>query len=232
MQQQEAEMSLRGMGEQFKRGIHLLIDTNGGPVHVHRNYGTPDQETFEHFAMKNHKKGRPDDRMFQFKERVDVQVGDVIQQKESRDLWQVIELEDRVQAGSFTCMEAKIEKMNAAPSRKGTQVNKVEIHGDNYGGVQVGTENSSQYTHTSIVYDSVDRLMQLVNDSDLADLDKEDAEAELDRIKKLADRDATPDVLDRVNKRVSIFRNTVAGATALAAVIEPYIETIVKAFGG
>ena len=225
-------MSLRGMGEQFKRGIHLLIDTNGGPVHVHRNYGTPDQETFEHFAMKNHKKGRPDDRMFQFKERVDVQVGDVIQQKESRDLWQVIELEDRVQAGSFTCMEAKIEKMNAAPSRKGTQVNKVEIHGDNYGGVQVGTENSSQYTHTSIVYDSVDRLMQLVNDSDLADLDKEDAEAELDRIKKLADRDATPDVLDRVNKRVSIFRNTVAGATALAAVIEPYIETIVKAFGG
>jgi len=232
MQQQEPRMSLHGMGEHVKRGIHLLIDTNGGPVLVHRQYGTPDQETFEHFAMKNHKKGRPDDRMFQFKERIDVQVGDVIQQKESRDVWRVIELEDRVQAGAFTCMEAKIEKLNAAPSRRDTQVNNVTIHGDNYGGVQVGTENSSQHTHTSVVCDSVDRLMQLVDDSDLADLDKEDATAELDRIKKLAERDATPEVLDRLSKRVNIFRNTVAGATGLATVIEPYIETIVKAFSG
>src|SRR5438552_17570029 len=92
-------------GSMFKHGFEVLMQQFGESILVHRNTDTGMQSS-THQGMKNNEKNNTNKVMFQFLERVDVRVGDVLQQEGSRDLWEVYEIEDKVIGGTFINLNA------------------------------------------------------------------------------------------------------------------------------
>ncbi len=114
----------------FKQGFEVLMQQFGEPILVHRDFGKPQQNSATYRGMKNNEKNNRNKIMFQFPEAVDVRVGDVLQQKAARDLWEVYELEDHVVSGTFINLNAWVHKKEGMIGRQSSARPNVIIGGD------------------------------------------------------------------------------------------------------
>lgn len=103
------------IGDNFKQAFKMIFELSAGPMLIHKRYGTPQVETVEIRGMKNNEKGRLDKVMFQFPERQNIEVGDVLQVKGANDLWRVIDTEEDIQNGVYVNFEAKVQKITGGP---------------------------------------------------------------------------------------------------------------------
>ncbi|HEY6185775.1 MAG TPA: hypothetical protein VIW67_26270 [Terriglobales bacterium] len=81
-------------GKTMREGFEEMVRMLGCTVQIYKNLGTRDQKVTEVRGLKNSEKNRPDKVIFQFLEALDIQNGDILQQKGTRDLWRVIDTED------------------------------------------------------------------------------------------------------------------------------------------
>lgn len=216
----------------FKTGFSRLFQQFSGMVEVHKKWGTTEEATFEVRAMKNNEKGRPSKVMFQFPERLDVSVGDVIQQKGGADLWRVAETEDRIVADEYVYFEAKVEKMNAAPSRSAAPTS-VIIHGPNYGGIQVASNNAVQNVSVEIraIQENIDKLQDLSSRLDASELDREELNLALDRVVQLSQKRPSGELLVKVKDKLDFISSIFKSSVSVYDSAKPYIAAIAHALG-
>lgn len=219
------------VGMQFRAGFNMLLRQLGGTVLIHKDHGTPNQTTTEQRGLKNNEKGEPDKVMFQFPKRLDIQPGDVLQQKGAVDLWCVIETEDTVRGEVYIHFEAKVEKIGAA--QRGSRTGNVIVQGANYGGIQFNAAHGIQNisSHVLSISEPISKLRELLKNDEIGDLDREEAENALDRITQLAQKEQTPNVLARIKEKLDVINGTFSVAQNLATLAVPYIDAIGKAIG-
>ena len=138
----------------FRQSFEMLFLQFSGPIVVYRNYGKSMQSERRIAAMKNTKSKRSEKVIFQFLEREDIVVGDVIQEDGSRDIWRVEDMSDQVITGVFQNFEVDVSRATAAgmpraePKRSS---NTLTFNGPVFGAVQVDSPNAVQHTHVSSI---------------------------------------------------------------------------------
>ena len=219
------------VGTRFKAGFKMQLRQLGGTVLIHKNYGTPTQTTTEERGLKNNEKNRSNNVMFQFPERIDIQPGDVLQQKGASDLWRVTEIEDTVLGDVYIHFEAKVEKIGAAPS--GSRTGDVIVQGPNYGGIQLNAAHGTQNISSQVlaISEPISKLRELLDNDEIDELDREEAENALERIMQLAHKEQTPNVLARIKEKLDVVNGTFSVATNLAKLAAPYIDAISTTIG-
>ena len=218
-------------GQRFKSAFTRIFARMKCTVYVHKNYGSEEQSTTEHSALKNNEKDDSSKVMFQFPKRIDISSGDVIQQKNAHDLWEVYETEDTVISDVFIHFEAKVSKVGAAkPFQQGGNV---IIQGSNYGAIQSNSPNATQnvVVNGTNISEQISELKNLLEHDEIDELDQEECNAALDRIEQLAPRSEEPKVAEKIRQKLSVVNGTFKVAQNLAGLASPYIETITNGLG-
>ena len=216
-------------GHTFKQGFNGLLKRLGGTILVHKNHGKQDNSITEHMGLKNHKEHNPDKIMFQFSEKIDINVGDVLQQKESSDLWEVYETSDNIVAGTFIFFEAYVTKSGSKIAHPSSGTTSVIIEGANLGGIQIGTTNSKQKVSVTVspVKPELEALRRLVIEAtDIDELDKEDIQLALDRVEDLSTRDKSPGLIKKVKDKIDLIE-TLLNVSVKASAAAPHFLAIV-----
>jgi len=212
----------------------MLMNVHGAAVLIHKNFASSNQTTREVRGLKNNEKNKLDKVMFQFPEVEDINIGDVLQLKAGRDLWQVTETEDTIHGDVLTNFTAKVRKLNApAPAEpRAKSANSLVIHGDVYGAVQIGNEHSSQSVLVQLtkVDQSISELKKLIPQAPASELDKEEALLALERLTQLSKKEKTPDVIARAKDKLEVVKNTLQTAVELGKVAAPYIALLAAHF--
>jgi len=222
-------------GETFKGVFQNFYNSYGQIITVIRNYGSPEESSFDLRALKNSKKGRPDDVMFQFAEQVDVRIDDIIKLKQGRDLWKVYDIEDKIIGDVYVNFEAKVVKVN--PNGIEITKNKKEqtvFNAPIYGGVQVGGQNNSQNISINIqneIDKILNELQKVIVKSNIEELQKEDAEEAIIRISKLSKQEQNEQTISRLKSRIELLREIINTGKELAPLATPLIISLAKLFG-
>lgn len=222
-------------GHQFRDGFNHFLERLGQTIIVHNNWGQPNATSFEVCGLKNNEKGKPQNVMFQFKERVDIKVGSVLQLKQGNDLWRVVDTEDEIVNDTFIYFEAKVVKMS--PDGKDVQTgskSQAIFNAPVYGGVQVGGSQNVQnisIDSQSNVAELTAKLVDLIKQSSVPDLNKDDAIEALQRLPDLANKNQTEEVLTRVKTRLDIVKTAIDMGKDLAPIAPPLLLALSKLFG-
>lgn len=218
------------VGIRFKQGFKQLLNHLGGTVLIHKQWGTPNQQTTEARGLKNSEKNRPDKVMFQFPEAMDIQPGYILQQKGARDLWRVTDVEDEVHGDVYVHFEAKVEKFSG-PTSPVTGRSQVIVQGSVYGGIQLDSPNATQNVSVQVLQtdENLRRLRELLQKAPISDLDKEEAGQALDRISQLSRKEQNPEVVGKIKEKLELVRNTFDLAKDIAVTAAPYIAAIAHA---
>jgi hypothetical protein len=221
------------IGRSLKQGFSMVFRQASGTVQIHKDWGTKEQSTIEVPGLKNNEKGSPSKVMFQFPERIDISIGDVIQQKGGADLWRVIEKEDCLQGDIYVYFEAKVEKVNAAAPDRPSTAASVVIHGPNYGGIQVASSNSIQNVSVEIaaIHEDIAKLRGLAEKLELQELDKEDLHLAFDRVAQLSEKPRSKELLAKVKERLDCISSIFQTSSTISAAAAPYIAAIAHSLG-
>jgi len=222
------------VGQMHRQGFTVLFEQFAGIVTVYREYGSERARSFEIKAMKNNEKNRLDKVMFQFDRQADVQIEDVIQQKNSRDLRQGMKSKTILWT-KFILFEAKVRKYPgmALPRHEHRNV-AITVQGDLIGGVQVNSPHSSQRVgveNMSTIAKDVAALRELLNDRRIPQIDREDACQALERAVELSKRERNSDVVKRTTEKLDFVKGVFAVAKDIPQVAGPYIDSIARLSG-
>jgi hypothetical protein len=100
------------------------------------------------------------------------------------------------------------------------------FHGPVYG-VQSGGQRNTQNVQVNINPDfneNLTKLIELINNSSLSELQKEDALEALERLPKLAQKEKTIDVMEAAKKRLDLVKTTIEVGTNLSTMALPYLQ--------
>ena len=98
--------------------------------------------------------------------------------------------------------------------------------------IQVGGRNNAQ----SIIHqdenikDALTSLKELVASSTIPELEKEDVNEAINRIDELSNKELTPDVIERVNKRLSTISSIITSGTAIYQQVSPMLVYLRQCF--
>jgi hypothetical protein len=219
------------VGRQFKQGFDQILRDMGCTVLIHKQWGTPNQQTVEARGLKNNEKNRLDKVMFQFPEAMDIQPGDILQQKGARDLWRVIDIEDEIHGDVYVNFEAKVEKFSGPASRPTPERSQVIVQGSVYGGIQLDSPHATQNFSVQVlqVDENIRHLRELLQKAHISELDKEEATHALDRILQLSRKERSPEVISKLKEKLELVKTTFDLAKDIAAAATPYLAAIAQA---
>ena len=100
-------------GKEFRKGFFKILEIFGGQIVVHKDFNCNNSSFYEVKGVKNHKKEDSSIIMFQFPERIDVGVGDALQQKHSSEYWKVYKAEETILADTFICFNIYVKKIDS-----------------------------------------------------------------------------------------------------------------------
>ncbi len=202
----------------------------GGTILIHKKWGTEAQSTTEARGLKNSEKNRPDKVMFQFPEAMDIEVGDLLQQKGARDLWKVTEVEDTIHGDVYVLFEANVEKFNGTAQRAPSGRSQVIVQGSVYGGIQLDSPNASQNISVQLfqVDENIRRLKDLIQGGNIPELDKEEAIQALERISQLSRKEKEPSVVSKMKEKLELVKTTIDLSKDIIAPAAPYIAALLQ----
>lgn len=224
-----------GAGDNFRNVLKNMLERFGQTVIVYNNWGQPNQTSFEVQGLKNSEKDKPQNVVFQFKDRINIQVGSILQLKLGKDLWKVVDTEDFVIADTFVHFEARVVKI--LPNGKEIQTHskgQAIFNAPVYGGVQVGGSQNVQSVSVNLLSDvseTVKKLIEAITNSTLPELKKGDAIEALNRLPELTNKPQTNEVLERVKTRLDLVKTTFDLAKDLAPIAGPLILVLYRLFG-
>lgn len=223
------------IGEALQKSRLVLMKHFGQTILVHRNYGTPDETVTETQGIKSAEEYNPEEVLFLFPERIDLLDGDVLQVKESHDVWKVVDTEDQVQENRLIYLQVRVEKLTKDGKRKQTApTESVVFQGPVMGAVQIGGSQNTQtvtVTNASRVNEDIAQLVHLIESSNLPQLHKDDAVEALNRVKQLDGNEKTDEVVKRVKDRLAIVQEVITAYKGLEAVAAPILTGIAQYFG-
>ena len=195
-----------GAGEMLKRGMSTLFQQFNGSILVYKDYENNKQNVIEVIGMKNHEKGHSDKVMFQFQDYVDIEVGDVLQQKSARTLWKVYELDELVVSNTLVHFSAKVRKLDALGPIPATPTSVTIAISDVSGNVQIAGHNAQQtIVSNSTINNAIGELQKILEEKTLTDEQIEIIADALDVIENAVEKEKTPALLERVDKKVSLI---------------------------
>lgn len=100
-------------GKEFRKGFFKLLDIFGGQIIIHKDFNCDNSSSYEVKGMKNHKKEDSSVVMFQFPEKIDAQVGDVLQQKTSSEFWKIYKTEEKIITDIFVYFILYVNKIDS-----------------------------------------------------------------------------------------------------------------------
>jgi len=212
-------------GSLAKKKFDYALRNLGGAVVLYRS-GTSER----HKGIKSAGETNPSKVKFQFAPGMDVRTGDVLQQEESRDLWEVYETEDVVVAGTLTHLNAWVHKKDGMLGRQTAATPNVLIKGDIVGGIQIAGQQSNQSMMLTLsqVHAEIAALRKLADEaSDIELLDKEEIRAALHRIVELSKREKSENVTRRIKEKLDFVKVTM-DVSEKAAAAGPYIAAILE----
>jgi hypothetical protein len=74
-----------GIGDAFRESFEALLEIQGQTIIIHENFNTPEASSYEVRGLKNTEGKNSKQVVFQFLDQLDIQVGNVLQVKGSRD---------------------------------------------------------------------------------------------------------------------------------------------------
>jgi len=204
----------------------------GCTILIHKHWGTPNQQTTEARGLKNSEKNRPNNVMFQFPEAMEIQAGDILQQKGARDLWRVTDVEDQIHGDVYVSFEAKVVKFSGSADRPTSSRSHVIVQGSVYGGIQLDSPHATQNVSVQVLQidENLRHLRELLQKATIPELDKEEAGHALDRISQLSRKERSPDVVSKLKEKLDLVKTTFAVAKDIATTAAPYIAAIAQAF--
>ena len=208
----------------------MLMDQFGGQIVVRRNVGTANESSATLRGMKNNEKNNRNKIMFQFPDPADVRVGDILQQQNSRDLWEVYEVEDIVMSGTFINLNAWVHKKEGTLGRQFAADPSIVIAGDNLGGIRIAGSKSNQSMNVtaSAIRGEIAALRKVADEArDIEALDKEEMNLALDRIEELSMRKQSAGIVQRIKAKLD-FVKVAMDVSERAAVAAPYIAAILE----
>jgi len=221
------------IGETFRNQFLHMVDTVGDTILIHKNWNMPSQTTLEIRGLKNSPDGRPKETVFQLPEDPGIALGDVIQQKGSRDLWRVTEVHDDITDDVFQFFEACVVNMTSSPRvPRSMSGHSVHVQGPVYGGIQIDSHGSVQHNnvHISNVDNDIHQIRNLFAASELSSLDKEEAALALGRISDLAKKQQSPDVLAKISAKIEELKGLATNVTALTSTAMPLLVGLWERF--
>lgn len=219
------------IGQEFKHGFNEILKLMGCTVLIHKKWGTPHQQIIEARGLKNNEKGRPHKVMFQFPERMDIQPGDILQQKGALDLWRVFDVEDEIHGDVYVNFEAKVEKFSGPGARDPSARSQVLVQGSVYGGIQLESPHATQNVSVQILQldENIRHLRELLRKAPLSELDKEEASHALERVSQLSRKERSPEVVSKIKEKLELVKTALDVGKDIAAAAAPYIAAIVQA---
>ena len=210
------------IGKSLRPPIEQLFQQNKSDIIVYKDYEHDKQNVLEFVGMKNNEKGRSDKVMFQFLEYVDIEVGDVLQQKHARTLWKVYELDENIVGNTLLFFEVKVRKLDAMTSiPRSVTITNVS------GNVQIGGHNAQQsIAVNNAVNNAINELQELVKEGSFSEEQKESLADALDVIANAIDKDKTPTLLERIHKKISLISDIFQRSKELAITSVPFIKTV------
>lgn len=100
-------------GKEFRKGFFQLLETFGGQIIIHKNFNCDDSKCFETKGMKNYKKEDSSVIMFQFPDKIDANIGDVLQQKNSTEYWKIYKTEEKIVTDVFVYFILYVNKIDS-----------------------------------------------------------------------------------------------------------------------
>jgi hypothetical protein len=100
------------------------------------------------------------------------------------------------------------------------------IHGHNFGGLQQGGQQNAQNIQVNInpeFNENLSKLIALIKESSLTEVQKEETIEDLERVGKLAQREKTPDVLEAAKKRLDLVKTSIDIATNIGPTAMTYL---------
>lgn len=220
------------MSSPFDGIMDTFLDMHGGEVTVYRNYGTPEQtERVFPRALKNTRTKRGGGDIFQFRNREDIEEGDIIQQKGSQDLWIVTETSDFLDGNTYLNFDVAVSRAsrNGLMKARPGQGPHVSIGGSVYGGLQVSSPGARQNVTVNInpqVADAIAQLRQHVSASELDELDKDEISHELTRIEELAKKGNEPKAKVKLLEKLNVVEKMLSVSEKLAKIGGPLVGII------
>ena len=220
-----------GAGEQFKRSLNILFQQLKSSILVYKDYENDKQNVIEVVGMKNHEKGHRDKVMFQFQDYVDIEVGDVLQQKNARILWKVYELDELVVNDTLVHFDAKVRKLDALGPMPATTPSVTIAISDVSGNVQIAGHNAQQtITSNSTVNNAIGELQKILEEKTLTEEQIEIIADALDVIENAVAKEKTLALLDRVSKKVTQISSIFHSVEGMGARAMGYIKIITDFF--
>ncbi|MDB6025661.1 MAG: hypothetical protein JWM68_1884 [Verrucomicrobiales bacterium] len=220
-------------GHIFREGFEELMRTFGSTLIIHTGWNTLNQAFVEVQGMKNNQKNRPDKVMFQFPQAVnEVQTGSIIQMKGARDLFRVVDTEDKIIAGVFVHFTAHVEKLQADGTPVQSQKHGVVFNAPVQGGVQIGGYKNVQsiQVQNSDLARAVSELRVLLQKAQIPEINRDDGMEALQRIEALGSKPKSNEVYTRVKDRLEVVKNVFAISKDVALIAAPYIDQIARFF--
>lgn len=110
----------------------------------------------------------------------------------------------------------------------------VTVQGHVTGGIQVNSPNSSQtviLAAASLIENDLSKLKELLADTRITAIDREDALQALERVAELSKREKTDDALKRANEKLDFVKRVFEVYKDIADVAAPYIASVVRLLG-
>jgi hypothetical protein len=213
-----------GIGDAFREGFKAMLDIQGQTIIVHDKFNTSEASSYEVRGLKNTEGKNSKQVVFQFLDQLDIQVGNVLQAKGSRDYWRVTDTEDIVTDDTFINFEVHVQKVNVAgqPTRPlpsaGTTYN---LHGQ-HSRVNIGSQDSSvniSNQKTENVFADMRQVIQthVGNEGERAQI--------LNRLDELEHAKGKSSFTQK-------YQDFIASAADHISLLSPFIPALTKMLGG
>jgi hypothetical protein len=207
-----------------------LLEINGSNLTIYKNWGTPNMTSAQSRGIKK------DKNIFEFPVNTSIEKDDVIQIEGSRSFWKAFDIDEEIKFGIPVNLKVRVIKIdNLGNEIRINAEGRAIFHGDIYGGVQLGGHGNTQNISISNTVNpdfqaSISSLVELIKQSSINELDKEELVADLDRVNQLSTKEQTTEVIDRAQKKITIIK-TALEVSDLALKFSPYLIPIAKFFG-
>jgi hypothetical protein len=101
---------MENIGQLFRENfLTTFLPMFGGKINIYKKFNTAEQEVLQVKGMKNKEKGSSREK-FEFPDRIDLKIGDIIQQANSSDFWEVNELRDYIVGDTLVHFDVYVHK--------------------------------------------------------------------------------------------------------------------------
>jgi hypothetical protein len=217
----------------LEANLETALKINGVDTVIYDKWQTQDETSSERRGIK-----APGENVyFEYAGNTNIERDNVIQIKDSRDIWRVTDVDE----GTFPGVKLKVSVIKIDKTGTAIQTNSqghAVFNAPNFGAVQVGGQGNVQIVSNTItqnpeIKNTIESLTSLINASSLGKFEKEEILSDVDRLDQLTKKEQTAEVAELIKKRLETVKTGIEVAKdggELALKAAPYLATLWQFF--